>query len=180
MVQYGVEICVSDAFNVCFKTTNDSSIQWLQYRLLHRILPVNYYLKKINVVSSDCCSFCERDVETIQHVFVSCEKISTIWSNLSMHTYQYTSIRIGFNVINILLGELPLSKDNKVVNFIILYTKQYLCCCLKKDILPSLLGLLFYLYNKYKVEKYISCQKFQMQKFTNNWHVWKHIFDTIQ
>lgn len=97
-----------------------------------------------------------------------------------MHIYQYTSIRIGFNVINILLGELPLSKDNKVVNFIILYTKQYLFCCLKKDILPSLLGLLFYLYNKYKVEKYISCQKFQMQKFTNNWHVWKHIFDTIQ
>lgn len=157
-------------------TTNDSSIQWLQYRLLHRILPVNYYLKKkINVVSSDWCSFCERDVETIQRVFVSCEKISTIWSNLSMHIYQYTSIRISFNVINILLGELPLSKDNKVVNFIILYAKQYLFWCLKKD---SLSGLLFYLYNKYKVEKYI--QKFQMQKFPNNWHVWKHIFDTNQ
>lgn len=72
-----------------------------------------------------------------------------------MHIYQYTSIRISFNVINTLLGELPLSKDNEVVNFIILYGKQYLFCCLKKDILPSLSGLLFYLYNKYKVEKYI-------------------------
>lgn len=96
-----------------------------------------------------------------------------------MHIYQSTSLRIGFNVVNILLGELPLSKGNKVVNFIILYTKQYLFCCLKTDILPSLSGLLFYLYNKYKVEKYIACQKCEMQKFTNNWHVWKHIFDAI-
>lgn len=43
-----------------------------------------------------------------------------------MHNYQSTSPRIGFNVIKILLGEVPLSKDNKDVNFIILYVMQYL------------------------------------------------------
>lgn len=43
-----------------------------------------------------------------------------------MHIYQSTSIQIGFNVINILLGELSLSKDNKVVTFIILYTKLFI------------------------------------------------------
>ena len=47
LVPYGIEICVKDVFTVCFKTTKDSSIQWLQYRILHRILPVNYYLKNI-------------------------------------------------------------------------------------------------------------------------------------
>ena len=62
-------ICVTDVFKVCFKTTSDSVIQWLQYRILHRILPVNYYLKKINVMTSDKCSFCKEDTETIQHVF---------------------------------------------------------------------------------------------------------------
>ena len=50
-------------------STSDSDIQWLQIRILHRILPVNYYIKKINVVNSDKCSFCKKDNETIQHVF---------------------------------------------------------------------------------------------------------------
>ena len=54
-------ICVTYIFKVCFKTTSDSVIQWLQYRILHRILPVNYYLKKINVMTSDKCSFCKED-----------------------------------------------------------------------------------------------------------------------
>ncbi|XP_056019638.1 uncharacterized protein LOC125668194 [Ostrea edulis] len=131
-VAYGIEICVKDAFTVCFKTTKDSIIQWLQYRILHRILPVNYYLKKINVVSFDCCTFCNDEVETIQHVFIGCEKLSILWSNLSMHIYKTTSKRIGFNVLNILLGELPLLKGNRIVNFLILYTKQYIFSCLKK------------------------------------------------
>lgn len=47
LVQYGAKICVNDAFNVCFKTTKDTQLQWLQFRLLHRILPVNHYLKKL-------------------------------------------------------------------------------------------------------------------------------------
>ena len=180
LVPYGIEICVKDVFTVCFKTTKDSSIQWLQYRILHRILPVNYYLKKINLVSSDCCSFCNNEVETIQHVFIGCEKVSNLCSSLSMHIYRTTSKRIGFNVVNILLGELPLSKNNRTVNFLILYTKLYIFSCLKKGKLPSLLELLFYLYNKYRVERCIAYQNFEIQKFENTWHVWEILSDNIK
>ena len=122
---------------LCFKTTKDTSIQWMQYRLLHRILPVKYYLKKISVLPSDSCTFCDKEVETIQHVFIGCENVSSIWSSLSMHIYNTTSQRIGFNVVNILLGELPSSKGNKIINLIILYTKQYKFSCLKRANCPT-------------------------------------------
>jgi hypothetical protein len=95
---YSIEICIKDVFTLCFKTTMDSAIQWLQYRLLHRILHVNYYLKKINVVSYNCCTFCNNEVETIQCVFINCKKVSCLWNSLSMHIYQSTAKRIGFNV----------------------------------------------------------------------------------
>lgn len=36
-------ICIQDVFKVCFKITMDSSLQWLQYRILQRILSVCYY-----------------------------------------------------------------------------------------------------------------------------------------
>ena len=50
-------ICVTDVFKICFKITSDASIQWFQNRIIYRILPVYYKLKRINVVTSDGCSF---------------------------------------------------------------------------------------------------------------------------
>lgn len=45
---YGIDsISVNHVFKICFKTTNDSSVQRSQLRILRRILPVGYILQKI-------------------------------------------------------------------------------------------------------------------------------------
>lgn len=112
---------VKDYFKVCFKTTTDTSIQLLQYRILHRILPTNYYLKKINVISYDVCTFCKENVETIQHVFMTCSEILPIWNNLSMYILKKKKFQIELALMLKMyyFGELPFSSYNKVVNFII-------------------------------------------------------------
>lgn len=46
------------------------------------------------------------NVETIQHAFMTCSEILPIWNNLSRHFYSNTSNRFGFNVNNVLFGEL--------------------------------------------------------------------------
>lgn len=52
-------------------TTNDTSVEWIQYRVLHRILSVNYYLrKKIKIIANDRSIFCKEQIETIQHTFL--------------------------------------------------------------------------------------------------------------
>lgn len=68
------DLCVRDVFEICFSTTNNSTINWLQYRILHTILPVKYYLKKIRITTSDNCTFCNDMPETIKHVFATCKK----------------------------------------------------------------------------------------------------------
>jgi hypothetical protein len=62
---------------------------------------------------------------------------------------------------------------------LILYTKQCIFSCLKKG---NFLELLFFLFNKYKVEKYTSIthQNLVIVKFNNTWHLWKGIFDNMQ
>lgn len=88
LTDYNVEdLTICDIFKICFNTTKDSSVQWLQFRILHNILPVGFYLKKINVKTTDICGFCKSNVETIIHVFISCEKIHTLWSELSLYIY---------------------------------------------------------------------------------------------
>ena len=47
LLVYEQTLSTYHSFKICFKTTTDTTVQWLQYGILHRILPVNYYLKKI-------------------------------------------------------------------------------------------------------------------------------------
>lgn len=86
---------VKDYFKVCFKTTTDTSIQLLQYRILHRILPTNYYLKKIKVISYDVCAFRKEDVETIQrdliHQFFYFLQVHFVISEHTRRFYQVHS-----------------------------------------------------------------------------------------
>jgi exonuclease III len=174
------DICLRDVFKVCFKTTSDSSVQWLQYRLLHRILPVGYYLKKIHVKSTDICNLCKTETETLQHIFVSCSEVLTLWSALSLHIYRTTSKRVGFNFRNIILGELPLSKDNRNINFIILYTKQYIFNSSLQCKAINILGLLNHLKAKYNIERCISIYNSNQLLFEKQWNLWNNIFEPIE
>ena len=149
----------------------------VQYRILHRILPVNYYLNKINVVTSDECSLCKEDSETKQHVFFICEKVMPMWNNLSMLIYRKTAKRIGFNVCNIILGETPLSSGNRIVIFLLLYTKQYIFTCLQQNKVPNFTGLMYHLQFKHEIEKSIFIQNFEISKFEKLWSSWVLIFD---
>ena len=51
-----------------FITTNDTKLQWFQYRITNHILGCNYLLHKMYPANSDLCSFCHIEVETIQHL----------------------------------------------------------------------------------------------------------------
>ena len=70
MGDFSMQFVSKDVFKICFKTSNDSSVQWLQYRIIHRILPVSYYLKKIGVKTNDLCRFCTSNIETIMLIFL--------------------------------------------------------------------------------------------------------------
>ena len=90
------DLCVYDVFNVCFKTIIDSSVNWLQFRILHRILTVKYYLKKINITSSDSCTFCNENSETIQHVLLI---VRPLWNALSTRVYENALKELGLKVV---------------------------------------------------------------------------------
>ena len=51
---------------ICTKSTK---LIIFQFKFLHRRLPTNSFLYKINVKDSDRCSFCEKETETLLHLF---------------------------------------------------------------------------------------------------------------
>lgn len=72
-----------------------------------------------------------------------------VWKKyFSLHIYITTSNRIGFNSINIILGETPLNVNNKVTNFIIYCCKQYILMLVTKKIFKFVLTFVFFLYQE--------------------------------
>lgn len=171
------EVELKNVFKVSFKTSTNSAVQWLQYIILHKILPVKHYLKKIQLIENETCTFCESECETILHVFFMCTKVLHIWNDLSLHIYSTTSKRVGFNVKNILFGETPLMNENLVINFIILYAKQYIFRCLKGSKTPNLYGLIGHLKMYYHVEKFISEKNNTTDNFDALWSQWKYMLE---
>ena len=66
-----------------------------------------------------------------------------LWNNLSMLIYRKNAKRIGFNDCNTI--ETPLSNENRIINFLILYAKQYLFICVKENNVLNFTGLMFHL-----------------------------------
>ena len=59
-------------YTLPYLTTKDTYLLWLQYRILHNILPTNSYLVKIQVCESNNIKFCKNNKETIDHLFRQC------------------------------------------------------------------------------------------------------------
>ena len=165
----------NEAFKTCFFVTNDTAIQWFQFRLLHRILPVNRYLRNIGIKVSDACWFCD-EKEDIIHTFVTCPSIYGIWPKLSLHIYNKTKQRIGFNTMNIIFGELH-SKTHIPINFIILYTKFFIFKCSRQEKTVHLDPLLKFIHFNFKIQKYIAVSNKTEQTFGKTWSGWESIFN---
>ena len=163
-------------FTVCFKTTKDSSLQWFQYRLIHRIIPVGSYLKKIQIKPTDTCTLCKETVETIVHLFFECEKATYLWNELHHRILDVIHVDVNFTLKTVLFGERSYT-CNKPINIILLATKQYLYTCSKKEKNPNIMELLFVLHQKYVVEKLVAYKNLNSRKFTKTWGIWKTFFE---
>ena len=57
-----------------FKTTLDTKLREFQYKILNRILYTNKILFEFKKVDSPLYEFCEKELETIEHLFFHCAK----------------------------------------------------------------------------------------------------------
>ena len=62
-----------------FKCTKTTKLIIFQYKLLHRRLSTNSFLKKIGIRQSDLCTFCKTEEESLIHLFWSCRVTSLFW-----------------------------------------------------------------------------------------------------
>ena len=104
----------------------------------------------MKIRQSDLCSFCDKETESISHLFWECESALRFWNSLSLSVSETNVLRIDFNQRNILFA---ISKGLLSVNYLTLVGKYYIYKCKWLGIIPKMKGFMQYLKFRHDIEK---------------------------
>ena len=149
-----------------YDTTDDITLRWLQFRLLHRILPTNKRLQIFGIVDSNECHHCPTIPESLLHVFWDCEAVQKFWREVK-RVYK-TSLERSSVVLNVFQKGSPcMSIDS--LQLLTLLAKQYIWRSRMHRTLPSVEGLAKTIFSTYRVEKYVSAITGKTSKCDTRW-----------
>lgn len=158
-----------------FKTTKNTALQYLQYRILHRILTTNSYLFKIKYAQSDKCTFCQTLSETLEHLLYQCDKITELWESIKDWILNKMNIRLEITKETVILG--TTNRSDKIINWLILIVKQYIyrTRCQNKNL--SIFAIQNIVKQNFEIEKYILLKNCKYAEFFTIWLPWFKLFD---
>ena len=166
-------------FNACFKTVKDNFLIWFQYRIIHRILGTNKLLFEMNLKDSPLCSICQDQTETLMHLFVTCSKVSQIWSDLEDWILKLTKFKINFSVQDKLLGRIHFDPFFLPINTIIIVTKYYIFTSSKTNRLPNIFEMQKRLKIVYDDQLLVAQVNSKQTDFNNKWAQFKTLFNNV-
>ena len=151
-------------------------LKWLQMRIIHRILATNVILAKMKITENDKCSFCQKERDSIQHIFWQCEHTKRFWVQFEvlLKTCDVAcNVKLTENII--LFGVSDLFKTDIVFDHIIVEAKMYIYRCKVQKVPMCMHAFQLYLGFKYKIEQYNAKLNFSLEKFNKNWTPYKNI-----
>ena len=109
--------------------TKDNFAKDLQYQILHRYLPTNYLLHKMNKLPTMRCTFCELHTESIPHLFFCCVNVKIIWATICTIWRKLEGGRRELKCKDVVLGyglETNTWRKNVFINNVILSVKSFI------------------------------------------------------
>jgi hypothetical protein len=65
-------------FGLCLCHRTKNLLALADFGINHNILATNYFLKKIKIIDDANCNFCQKENETIEHIFGGCENVQNL------------------------------------------------------------------------------------------------------
>ena len=70
-------------YSLPFVVTTDTKIREFQYKLLNDIVFTNEKLFRFKMIDSPLCSFCKKDVESLEHFLFDCTFVESFWKTFT-------------------------------------------------------------------------------------------------
>ena len=154
-----------DVYLIPLIATLSTRIRYFQYKILHRYLAVNKLLKKMGIVNSELCTFCNLEIEDIQHFFWNCSRLTTFWNE-----FQNCILRNSFdlNARDIILGFVDIDKIK--YNFILLFAKYYIYNCKWDNSKPNYMVFVRIMKTYKDTENFIAVKNNTVDKWRDRWN----------
>ena len=165
-----------EIFKLPFIVTQNTKLQWLQYRINQRILGTNKLLYKIKVKDNAFCTFCQEDEETIEHLFWNCEIVQAFIDEIDSWLLS-NGVSIPFTMQFFLFGDTSKSSQGDAINLILLQIKQYIFNCKYFQKKLSLVTMQRKIQSLYNIEKSIAIKNKKIDFFNQIWNAFTLLFN---
>ena len=101
-------------YQLPYRVTNETSFRVFQYKIINNILHLNIRPHKFGFVESPSCSLCNREPESILHLFCICQETRKLWKSVKHWCKNHISLP-HLTPKLVLLGELDSSNSEFIL-----------------------------------------------------------------
>ena len=164
-------------YSISFTSTIEVKLRSFQHKILQRILPTKKFLKLCNIANNNNCSYCHKEVGTIEHLFWRCHCVKIFWNQIASTLLPYIDLNYAINERCILLG-VTNGANKFLINHIILICKRYIYINKFVSGKLTISAVLNIIREKYEIEKNIIIRRAVGNiKLENKWDPLKILFD---
>ena len=156
-------------YSVPFMSTLYTKLRSFQFKICHNILFTNEKLFRVGITTTDKCNICKKEVETLSHLFVTCDHVKLLWKKIEENLLSPFGVDV-LTEVDILLGVKTTDKLNPIVNHIILETKYYIYMSSLSEQRPIYQQLKNRLKITESIEESIAHKKGKIEKHLYKWY----------
>ena len=157
----------SDIYALPFQCTIEKRMRSFQFKINHNILFTNEKLFKFGMISSPMSSFCDDEIETLEHLFVNCDYVKPQWNRLKNDIPVMFSNE-NLHAVSILLG-IYNENGSEIVNHIIFFTKNCIFLCRAQKRIPTIEEMYRNMKNTEFLERLIARKRGKIQFHDRKW-----------
>ena len=133
-------------YKLPFGSTKATKLIFFSFKLLHRHLATNDFLKKIGIRENDICTFCRTENESLFHLFCSCRETSCFWQGfIKWLAENQIKLKSSIFTSDIIISLRSDTLSNTKQYFYFLAARYYIWSCKTKEILPKIERFLSFL-----------------------------------
>ena len=153
---------------------DDIYLRYIQFRTLHRRFFINNILFKMRIKDSPLCNFCQEFEDSNEHMFIECEKIKSLWTEVESWIAEIGVVDYLINDRIIILGEL---QKAHWINAVILLTKKTIFNSRINTTCPTFESIKKQVKNLYNYEKYEYTLCDREDKLEQRWGIMLDYFE---
>ena len=158
-----------DVYQLLHRVTNETSLRVFQYKILNNILYLNNRLHKFGFVESPLCSLCNREPESILHLFCDSQVTQKLWKSVQHWCKNHISLP-HLTPKLVLLGELDSSNSEFVLkNHLILLFKRFVYRSRVNTSSFNFLAFKYHIRYVLKIEQKIAREKGKLNVHFDKW-----------